>query len=286
MNVDAIVLERVGKRFARARGAGQLEILRDFNLRVEAGETLAIIGASGCGKSTLLNILALLEPADEGDVLIGGRRCTPVDAGTVSMGYLFQRDALLPWRTAIGNALLGMECRGLEGNDVNERASEYFTRFGLEGFEHAWPHTLSGGQRQRVALIQNLLPDPDILLLDEPFGSLDYQTKLTLEEELLSVIRSRDTATIAGAVRRKTVVFVTHDIEEAVTLGDRVMVLGQPPTGILLDLRVELADEQRLPVAARQSDVMKKLFGQIWGILRGPESPSSQLRTPFSRSSP
>lgn len=271
--MGGIRLVGVSKRFRRPQGNGDLIIFDRINLGVDDGKIVAIVGPSGCGKTTLLNLIALLEPADGGEVLIQGTPRLPSDVGTVSMGYLFQRDALLPWRTALGNALLGLECQGKEDTSSRELVTTYFERFGLRGFEEAWPETLSGGQRQRVALIQNLLPDPDILLLDEPFGSLDYQTKLVLEDELLGVIRPPE-----GSGRRKTVVFVTHDIEEAVVLADRVVVLGPPPNGVILDVDVPLADSLREPVAARQSEVMRRLFALIWEQLRIPEDKQSRVR--------
>jgi len=241
-----------------------LVVFRNFNLEIEAARTLALIGPSGCGKTTLLNMLAFLEPADEGVVSYDSRECAFGNPATPAIGYLFQRDALLPWRTALGNALLGLECQERVTPETRQLATDYFERFGLAGFEEAWPYTLSGGQRQRVALIQSLLVDPEILLLDEPFGSVDYQTKLQLEEELLGVVRTPN-----GSGDRKTVVFVTHDIEEAITLGDRVVVLGHPPSEILLDLPVDLEESLRTPLAARHSSIMKSLFTQIWAELRG-----------------
>jgi NitT/TauT family transport system ATP-binding protein len=244
-----------------------LVVFSDFSLTVPAGQVVSVVGPSGCGKTTLLNLLALLEPADQGEVLIGGRQFRAADVGTPPLGYLFQRDALLPWRTAWQNALLGAECRGLLSEDVEGNAREFFERFGLTGFEHAWPRTLSGGQRQRVALIQNLLISPDILLLDEPLGSLDFQMELVLEEELLGVLRPSDGR---APGERKTVVLVTHDISEAITFADRVLVLGSPPTGILLDLEVCLDEAERTPVIARQSEKMKSLFALIWQNLEKP----------------
>ena len=256
-----IGLRGVRKRFARP-GGRDLTIFDNLDLNVGRGEILAIVGPSGGGKTTLLNILALLEPIDSGEICVSGESRSVQDSGRLSMGYLFQRDALLPWRTAMGNSLLGLECRGVLSSRSRLRARKYFDRFGLSGFEEAWPSTMSGGQRQRVALIQNLLFDPDILLLDEPFGSVDYQTKLLLEEELLGVIRP------AEGRDGKTVVFVTHDIEEAIVLADRVLVLGFPGEGIVFEGCVPLQREERSPIEARQSEVMKELFREIWAILR------------------
>jgi NitT/TauT family transport system ATP-binding protein len=258
----AIELRAISKSFSAPGGSGDLVIFENLDLLIPEGKTLAVVGPSGCGKTTLLNILASLEPADAGEIIYDGRSPS-AESAALRLGYLFQRDALLPWRTALSNALLGLECKGDVSPGMRRRAVEYFERFGLGGFEGAWPHTLSGGQRQRVALIQNILVEPEILLLDEPFGSLDYQTKLLLEEEFLGEIRST-----TGRGRRTTVVFVTHDIEEAITLGDRVVVLGSPPQGIVLDVEVNLHETLRSPVAARQSDLMRSLFGEIWAELR------------------
>lgn len=259
-------IRNVTKTFPGSGDNGPLCVFREFNLAIPDGEILAIVGPSGCGKTTLLNMMALLERPDYGQVRLDDRVLSSADVGDLSLGYLFQRDALLPWRTAWKNALLGLECQGRVTETAKETAAEYFQRFGLEPFRDAWPFTLSGGQRQRVALIQSLLVEPDILLLDEPFGGIDFQTKLMLEAELLSVVRPS-----AGMPRRKAVVFVTHDIEEAITLADRVVVFGMPPVRVLLDRRVELPDECRDPIAARQSDVMSDLFSRIWAALQSGE---------------
>lgn len=268
--MDGIELRNVTKTFPRAHGGGTLTVFKDFNLDIDRGEIVAIVGASGCGKTTLLNVIALLEACDWGDVWIDGKRQSTRDAGKLPVGYLFQRDALLPWKTAWKNALLGLECRRKLSKHAEQIAEEYFERFGLKGFEHAWPHTLSGGQRQRVALVQSLLVNPDYLLLDEPFGSLDYQTKLDMEELLLDVIRPDD-----DREHRRTVIIVTHDIEEAIVLADRVIVIGSEhssennqPSQVILERPIELPDELRNPVSGRQSDEMKEYFPLIWESLR------------------
>ncbi len=271
----SIDLQGIRKVFPRANGGSPLVVFNKLSLEVGAGEVVGVVGPSGCGKSTLLNLVALLEPPDDGAVVMGGRALTLAEVGSLSMGYLFQRDALLPWRSAWRNALLGVECRGGLRSGVEERTAWYFKQFGLAGFEHAMPHTLSGGQRQRVALIQNLLVDPDVLLLDEPFGNLDYQTKLTLEEELNGIIRPA-AAGKGETIPAKTVLFVTHDIEEAIVLADRVVVLGPPPAGILADIRVPIPPAMRSPVAARQSEVARRLFSEIWALLKTPQTGTRQ----------
>jgi len=262
VETPSIILKNICKKFYAPSRQSALTVFDGLNLEVRSGEILAIVGPSGCGKTTLLNIIALLESVDAGDVLINGTCRSATDVGKVSMGYLFQRDALLPWRSAWGNALLGVECRAAVSSRTEAAARTYFERFGLSGFEDAWPWTLSGGQRQRVALIQSLLIDPEFLLLDEPFGSLDYQTKLFLEEELLAVIRPN------GGKPTKTVVLVTHDIEEAILLADRLLVLGHPGQGIVFEATIPLPDVMRSPVEARQSEAMSTLFRKVWGTLR------------------
>jgi NitT/TauT family transport system ATP-binding protein len=259
--MPSIDLRGVTKTFPRPDGRSKLPVFTHFSLHVPNGQVLAVIGPSGIGKTTLLNLLALVEPVDAGEVCFDGRPHTTADVGRVPTGYLFQRDALLPWRTALQNAVLGLECRRAVGPADLQRAKDHFRRYGLEGVEGAWPATLSGGQRQRVALIQNLLPEPDVLLLDEPFGALDFQTKLGLEGELLASLRAVD--------RRPTTVLVTHDIPQGILLADRLVVVGPPPDGLVLDLLIDLPAAERDPVAGRQSARADELFARVWAELRG-----------------
>lgn len=260
--MPALELRRIDKAFPNPlRGHPPVAVLRDFSLTVPDGQVLAVLGPSGIGKSTLLNLLALVEPPDAGEILFDGIPHGPADVGRRSVGYLFQRDALLPWRTALQNAVLAIECRGPVGPEQQARAEDYFRRFGLQGCERAWPHTLSGGQRQRVALIQNILADPELLLLDEPFGGLDFQTKMALEDELRRYLRG-------DGAKRRTVVLVTHDIPEGVIAADRVVVIGRSTVGILLDTPVHLSASERDPVAGRQSPAVATLFASIWAALR------------------
>lgn len=258
----AIEMRGVCKTF-KSSGA---TIFRDFSLFVPTSQILAIVGPSGSGKSTLLNVIALLEEPQEGAVFIEGEKRTPADAGQLPVAYIFQRDALLPWHTVLDNALVGVRCRAPITPEIKEKALGFLARFGLQGYEHVFPGSLSGGQRQRVALVQNLLIDPHILLLDEPFASLDFQTKLVLEEELLRAIRGN-----GNGQKPRTVVFVTHDIEEALVLADRVIVLGRlagEPAYIAMDLPVTLAIGERDPAKARQSPIVRESFQQIWSAIK------------------
>jgi NitT/TauT family transport system ATP-binding protein len=256
--MNEIELSRVTKTFPPKGMRGPVIVLDRLSLGVSRGSTVAVVGRSGAGKTTLLNIIARLVLPNSGVVSIAGEddRDGP---GCVRIGYLFQRDALLPWRTALSNALLGLECRGERTERHVARAIEMFEQFGLRGSEHALPQGLSGGQRQRVALIQNILFSPRILLLDEPFGSVDYQTKLLLEDALLAMLRWTGDA-------RPTVVFVTHDIEEAIVMADRILVLDGE-RGFVFDEQVPIDATEKSAVGTRQTVVLREMFGQIWRAL-------------------
>lgn len=216
--------------------AQAVPVLDDINLQVQAGEFVSIIGPSGCGKSTLFNILAGLLEHDSGRIALDGQE-VPHLRGRV--GYMLQRDLLMPWRTVLENVIVGLEVKGTPRAESVERAREYLQNFGLLPFQNSYPKELSGGMRQRVALARTLLPDPDILLLDEPFSALDYQTRLYLEAMLV------ETACQQG----KTVVLVTHDIDEAIALSQRIYVLSARPGRVKSEQRIDL--QTRSPLEAR-----------------------------------
>ncbi len=206
---------------------GVFEALVPVTLSIPSGRFVSLIGPSGCGKSTIFNIIAgLLEPT-AGKVLIDG-----VDAtGTIGrVGYMLQKDLLLPWRSVLDNVILGMEIQGVPLREARERALSLLQRYGLSGFEYLYPSTLSGGMRQRAALLRTLLFDTDIILLDEPFGALDAQTKLQMQEWLMQLWSDFG----------KTVLFVTHDVEEAIYLSDEVHVMGTRPGCILESILIML----------------------------------------------
>ncbi|GIG21015.1 hypothetical protein Cch01nite_17390 [Cellulomonas chitinilytica] len=218
--------------------------LRDVDLRVAAGEFVAVVGPSGCGKSTLLRVLAGLTPA--GATVDARAVTTPVDAsGARATAWMPQRDGLLPWRRAWSNALVGARIAGVDRAVADARARALFDAFGLAGFERAWPHELSGGMRQRLALLRTCLPGRPVLLLDEPFGALDAITRRRMNGWLAGL-------DLAGHGRPdgagRAVVLVTHDVDEALLLADRVVVLSDRPGRVVLDLRVPRGD----PTAARQ----------------------------------
>src|SRR3984885_14717236 len=219
-------LEDVSMTFKTPRGV--FEALAPVTLAIRQGRFVSLIGPSGCGKSTLFNVIAgLLEPSG-GRVVIDS-----VDAtGTIGrVGYMLQKDLLLPWRTVLDNVILGMEIQGVPLRTARERALPLLQRYGLSGFEYLYPNALSGGMRQRAALLRTLLFDTDIILLDEPFGALDAQTKLQMQEWLLGL----------WADFGKTVVLVTHDIEEAIYLSDEVHVMATRPGRIVESIPVPIA---------------------------------------------
>ena len=201
---------------------GQLEVLRKISFEVEEGNFACIVGESGCGKTTLLKIIAGIERADEGDILYNGEPIRNED-----IGYVFQDDRLLPWRNALENVSFALEMRGIKNGD---KAEKYLELVGLKGFEKYYPHQLSGGMRQRVGICRALAVNPKILLMDEPFASLDAQTRNRMQMELLK-IWDRD---------RKTVIFVTHSIDEAVFLADEVVVLSRRPASVLEVMGIDL----------------------------------------------
>jgi NitT/TauT family transport system ATP-binding protein len=223
----AISFVDVAKRFSRQDGT-QFDVLRNVSFDVLVGEIVAILGPSGSGKTTLLNMAAGLVLPDRGRVIIMGRELGPgVDWNRV--GYMFQDDRLLPWRVARGNVALALEAGSVSANERRRRAQDGLALVGLADFADAYPHQLSGGMRSRVALARSLVGEPDILLMDEPFSRLDAQTRTTMHHELLRI----------HALRRMSILFVTHDVEEAVILADRIIMLSPRPGHV--DRRVDVA---------------------------------------------
>lgn len=224
---------------------GKINVLSGIDIAVRSGQFVSIIGPSGCGKSTLFNILAGLIPHDGGEIQFEGK---PVSHLRGRIGYMLQRDLLMPWRTVLENVIVGLEIQGNPKSDSVERARHYLHTFGLTQFEHAYPKELSGGMRQRVALARTLLPDPDILLLDEPFSALDYQTRLFLEGLLVDTVQETG----------KTVILVTHDIDEAVALSERIFVLSNRPGRVKAVHDIALGD--RSPIGARRDPRFSSYF--------------------------
>ena len=229
-----VQLDQIGMAFATP--GGSFRALAPLDLAIESGRFVSLVGPSGCGKSTLFNIIAGLLQPTEGRVLIDGEDAT----GTIGrVGYMLQKDLLLAWRTVLDNVILGMEIQGKPLREARGRALPLLRRYGLSGFEYLYPNSLSGGMRQRAALLRTLLFDTDVILLDEPFGALDAQTKLHMQEWLMSL----------WSDFQKTVVFVTHDVEEAIYLSDEMHVMGTRPGRILETIAIPLP-RPRLRTAA------------------------------------
>jgi NitT/TauT family transport system ATP-binding protein len=232
--------------------AGETLALNDLNLTVADGEFCGIVGPSGCGKSTLLAIICGLLAPTEGCVLIDGVRIRGPSRRT---GILLQKDHLFEWRTVLQNAELGLEIQGTGTVQARRRAHDLLQAYGLAGFESSYPYQLSGGMRQRVALVRTLATDPDILLLDEPFSALDYQTKLILERDVHAIIRRNG----------KTALLITHDIEEAVSMCDRVIVLGARPGKVKKVYGIALTGgAERTPISSRDAPEFRGYCKRIW----------------------
>lgn len=226
-----------------------------IDLTVAPGEFVAIVGPTGCGKSTLLNAAAGLLKPSAGNVNIQGAALNGLNA---KAGYLFQADALMPWKTAIDNVAVALEPQGVPKAEALKRAQHWLTRVGLKTFAHRYPHMLSGGQRKRVALAQMLIRDPQILLMDEPFGPLDAQTRQIMGNLLLDL----------WAANKKAVMFVTHDLEEAIALSDRVVVMSAGPAArIVGDFRVELPRPRDI-AEIRTEPAFHAIHKAIWASLR------------------
>jgi NitT/TauT family transport system ATP-binding protein len=239
-------IRTLGKRF------GDLEVLRDINADISHGEFISLVGPSGCGKTTLLRIVAGLETASTGEVKLDGRA---VRGPGGDRGFVFQNDNLLPWRSVFDNAIIGPEVAGRAGAPERSRTRELLKLVGLEGFEHYFPRQLSGGMRQRVNLARALAIDPQILLMDEPFSALDAQTREIMQTELMRIWDKG----------RKTVLFVTHQIDEAVFLSDRVLVLARRPGRVQETVSIALPRPRTLAIK-RTADFVAYV-DRIWRLI-------------------
>lgn len=250
----AIAVRGVTHHFGRAGEQVTLAINR-VSLEVAEREFIALVGPSGCGKTTLLNLVAGLVPLQQGEIEVRGR---PVDKPSRQVGYISARDSLLPWRTAEGNVSYGLEVRGVPRRERFERARQMLALVGLAGFEKSYRSQLSQGMRQRVAIARTLATEPELLLLDEPFSALDQQTKLLLENAFMQLWERS----------HRTVVMVTHDIEEAVAMADRVVMLSHRPGEIIADIRVDLP-RPRDAAEIRYDTRFREITHGVWELLRG-----------------
>jgi NitT/TauT family transport system ATP-binding protein len=251
--LPGVEIRGVSKAFRRQGNEGMLRVLNDVNITLAERTFACLVGPSGCGKSTLLRIIDGLMPPDSGEVRINDK---PIKSPSLDRGFVFQHFNLLPWRTVIGNIEFGLENLGMKKEDRRPRAEEVLKLVDLVGFENYYPAQLSGGMQQRVGLARALAVNPSLLLMDEPFGSVDDQTRMLLQEELLN-IWERD---------QKTVVFVTHDIEEALFLGDQVVVMRARPSRISRVIDVPFGRPRAEEV--RGSPEMARLKQEIWDELK------------------
>jgi len=248
-------LDSVGRTFVleRRKHTEELCVLDGITFGVAEGSFVAICGPSGCGKSTLLRLIHGLQQPDTGEIRVRGER---VLAPSLDRGMVFQNHNLMPWRTVVRNVELGLEALKLSKAEVRKRAELWLEKVGLSDFASYYPAQLSGGMQQRVGLARALAIDPQMLLMDEPFGALDAQTRVLLQEELERIWEAN----------AKTVVFITHDIEEAVFLGDRVIVLSARPGRIREDIRIELPRPRTLEI--KKSAQCHEYRNQIWDLIR------------------
>ncbi|MCA1409747.1 ABC transporter ATP-binding protein [Bradyrhizobium sp. NBAIM20] len=248
-----IAVQGLAKRF-NASGR-EFVAVDDVSFEVKQGEFVALLGPSGCGKSTILNMVAGLLPRSGGRILIDG---DSVETGEVNprVGYVFQRDTLFPWRTVEQNIGYGLEIAGMPKSERAGRVATAVEKAGLAGFAQSFPRMLSGGMRQRVALMRTLILEPEILLMDEPFGALDTHTKLEMHKTLLEIWERE----------RQTVLFVTHDLGEALTLASRIILLSARPGRLKEDFDVAIP-RPRDPVAARETAEFARLYSHIWHSL-------------------
>jgi NitT/TauT family transport system ATP-binding protein len=236
---DVVRLEyrNVTMRFPATGNRGVLTAVRDVSFSVRDGEVVSLIGPSGCGKSTLLNIGSGLAAPSEGSTFVDGERVAGPNA---QVAFMLQKDLLLPWRTVAENVMFGVEIQGLPQAQRRQRAQALLQNFNLAEFSHHYPHQLSGGMRQRVALARTLAVDPHVLLLDEPFSAVDAQTRMVLQRDLAQTLK----------VARKTALLITHDLAEAVTLSDRVLVMSRRPGTIIDEIAIDMAGRDN-PIARR-----------------------------------
>ncbi|RVT51695.1 ABC transporter ATP-binding protein [Rubrivivax albus] len=256
MSTPALQLTGVSCTFVSKDDPGQrYTAVRDVDLTVGAGEFVSVVGPTGCGKSTLLNVGAGLLQPSTGRVQVFGQDLQGINTRA---GYMFQAESLMPWRTALGNVMAGLEFRGMPMAEARAQAEHWLKRVGLGGFGDRYPHQLSGGMRKRTSLAQTLALDPDIILMDEPFSALDIQTRQLMENEVLDL----------WAQKKKAVLFITHDLDEAIAMSDRVVVLSAGPASHPMgEFAVDL-ERPRDVAEVRTTPRFIALHNAIWDVLR------------------
>ena len=242
MEENVLIINNLSKTYHDLKG--EILAISNLNLTVKDKEIVMIVGPSGCGKSTLLAILSGIEKESSGSILLNGRK---------KIGIMLQSDCLMPWRTILENALIGLEINHELTKENIEKVNKLLDKYGLHDFKYKYPSSLSGGMKQRVALIRTLATDPDILLLDEPYSALDYQTRLALSNDLYKIIKAEG----------KTVIMITHDIAEAISLGDRIVVLTKRPCQVKKIYNIELTNKG-LPIDNRKAKEFSNYYDLIW----------------------
>ena len=237
---------------------GETSALSDISFGMKEGEFVAVVGPSGCGKSTLLSLICGLLTPEKGRIRVRGK---DLKESTTNIGYMLQHDQLFEWRTIYNNVILGLEVQHMLTTKSRQKAHELLDTYGLSRFENAMPSQLSGGMRQRAALVRTLVLEPDILLLDEPFSALDYQTRLRVSDDIGQIIRRE----------KKTAILVTHDLSEAVSLADRVIILSPRPATIRQTLPLIFDLENDTPLNRRAAPEFKTYFNLIWKELNSNE---------------
>lgn len=230
---------------------GETEAIKDISFAVKEGEFVSIVGPSGCGKSTLLNIIAGLLKPSGGRIYINGESSKN---GLLRVGYMFQRDHLFEWLTVIDNVSLGLKIQNRLNEETKGKIETLLKNYKLEEFKNHYPRELSGGMRQRVALIRTLALEPEVLFLDEPFSALDYQTRINVSEEIYSIIKNEN----------KTTLMVTHDIAEAITMSERILILSKRPSQIKKDVIVDFNGSYDSPFKRRENEKFRLYFNSIW----------------------
>ena len=249
-------LKNISKKYQVKQG--EVLALQNINLKVKKGEFISIIGPSGCGKSTLLSIISGLEEKSTGEIYLEGKK---VEKLSDQIGYMLQKDCLLEWRTIFSNAIFGLEIKGKLSKESKEYIEELLKKYNLYEFKDKYPSELSGGMRQRAALIRTLATNPKILLLDEAFSALDYQTRIMVTNDIYSILRKENI----------TAIIVTHDISEAISMSDRVVVLTKRP-GTVKDIhKIDFEIEDRNPINCRESPKFSKYFNTLWKELKNDE---------------
>ena len=249
-------LKNISKKYQAKQG--EVLALKNINLKVKKGEFISIIGPSGCGKSTLLSIISGLEEKSTGEIYLEGKK---VEKLSDQIGYMLQKDCLLEWRTIFSNAIFGLEIKGKLSKESKEYVEELLKKYNLYEFKDKYPSELSGGMRQRAALIRTLATNPKILLLDEAFSALDYQTRIMVTNDIYSILRKENI----------TAIIVTHDISEAISMSDRVVVLTKRP-GTVKDIhKIDFEIEDCNPINCRESPKFSKYFNTLWKELKNDE---------------